>query len=88
MPEALLELPWGKEKLSLHLPGQWNLPGVMEPSSSLTPVKPGEEVEKSLAAPIGAPRLSEMIQPGMKIALVIDDESRPTPVAMLILYDE
>lgn len=74
MPEALLELPWGKGKLSILLPIHWNLPGVMEPSSSLTPVRPGEEVEKSLAAHSGTARLSEMVQHGMKIALEIDDD--------------
>jgi nickel-dependent lactate racemase len=84
MPDQLLDVPWGKEKLSLSLPAYWDLLGVMEPSSAATPVHPGEEVKKSLAVPIGTPPLSEMVRPGMKIALVIDDESRPTPVALLV----
>jgi hypothetical protein len=49
MPDHLLDIPWGKEKLFLHLPAHWDLLGVMEPSSTSTPVKPAAEVKKSLA---------------------------------------
>jgi nickel-dependent lactate racemase len=84
MSEAVLEIPWGASKLGLHLPPEWDLLGVMEPASGTPPVEAGEAAARALAAPIGLPRLSQMVSSGMRIALVIDDESRPTPIARLL----
>ena len=56
----------------------------MEPAPFQRPQAIQQEIETSLCKPIGLPRLSELAKPGMKIALVIDDDSRPTPVAQLL----
>jgi lactate racemase len=83
MSDVVLQLPWGTDKLNLTIPSNWELLGVMEPA----PIEALKDVQQavgaSLSAPIGLPRLSEMAKPGMKIALVIDDDSRPTPVALI-----
>jgi nickel-dependent lactate racemase len=42
------------------------------------------EAERSLSDPTVSPRLSELAKAGQKIALVIDDGSRPTPVAKVL----
>ena len=56
----------------------------MEPAQVAVPGSVIQEVQRGLANPIGMPRLSELARPGMKIALVIDDHSRPTPVAQIL----
>lgn len=46
--------------------------------------KPDAIVAASLAAPIGVPRISEMISDGSRILIVVDDMSRPTPVHQIL----
>ena len=77
-------MPWGGETLSFSLPETWQLLGRMEPATIVQPLATRQEIERGLANPIGLPRLSEMAKPGMKIALIIDDHSRPTPVARIL----
>jgi nickel-dependent lactate racemase len=81
MNNRTVQLPWGAEKISIELPEEWRLTGVMEPSALPGVADPAKTAIESLQEPIGSPRLGELAQPGMKVALVIDDDSRPTPVA-------
>ena len=83
-PDNPVQIPWGKDCLTIPLPESWELIGIMEPARSRAPHAVQEEIEASLLQPIGLPRLSELAKPGMKIALVIDDDSRPTPVGQLL----
>ncbi len=79
-----LTLPWGDDSLTLTLPPDWTLLGEMVPR----PLPPVADVpaaaREALARPVGLPRLAELARPGMKIALVVDDDSRPTPVGGLL----
>jgi nickel-dependent lactate racemase len=84
MTQNQIDLPWGKEKLSLTLPEDWRLAGVLEPAALPPVADVPAEVRRSLAEPVASPRLSELIRPGMKAVLVIDDGSRPTPVAQIL----
>lgn len=84
MPNSSLRLPWGKEEISLELPPQWHLRGRMEPVPLSCVSDSQQETRRSLQAPIASPRLSELARAGQKIALVIDDGSRPTPVAHIL----
>jgi lactate racemase len=79
-----LTLPWGKEPLHLTLPESWQVTGILEPSSLPAVADPGQEARRALREPVGSPRLCELYQPGMKVVLVIDDGSRPTPVARIL----
>ncbi len=84
MPSKALQLPWGNEFLSVTLPEKWDLKGILEPSSLPPCPDPQGEVLRALAEPIGVPRLAELAHPGMRVAIVIDDGSRPTPVASIL----
>ncbi len=76
-------LPWGKERLPLVLPSGWKVAGYLE-SAVIPPVRDAEnEVVESLSRPVGSAPLISLYRPGMKVALVIDDSSRPTPVELL-----
>jgi nickel-dependent lactate racemase len=77
-------LPWGKDEIQFALPADWQVAGMPQPAA-LTPAQdPIAEVGRSLAQPIGSPRLRDVAQPDMKVALVIDDSSRPTPVNLIL----
>ncbi len=79
-----IEIPWGKDMLSMQLPGDWELLGVMQPCNTAAPEDIHQEIERSLSEPIGLSRLSSLVKQGMKIALVIDDDSRPTPAGIIL----
>jgi nickel-dependent lactate racemase len=83
-------LPWGEESLDLDVPDHWNIAGCLEPA-----FRPGvedvpSEVKRSLHNPVGLPGLGELFQSlsqgerTVKVVLVIDDSSRPTPVAKIL----
>lgn len=84
MDGRLLTLPWGKDEISLSLPEDWRLAGVLEPSPRPGVADAATEARRSLAEPVGSPRLRDLVQAGMKVALVIDDLSRPTPVGLIL----
>ncbi len=83
MPAQVITLPWGNEELRLELPPAWQVQGVLTPAALPGVPDPMAEVQRSLAAPIGAPRLSQLARPGARVALVVDDGSRPTPVSLI-----
>ncbi|MBC7259261.1 MAG: nickel-dependent lactate racemase [Chloroflexi bacterium] len=84
MNGRILEMPWGREILPLQLPENWTLVGIHEPASLPPAPDAAEETRRSLQQPFGSPRLRELAHAGMKVALVVDDGSRPTPAAVLV----
>lgn len=81
MTASSLQLPWGKETLSIQIPVAWNIAGVFKPSSAAVIPDPEMEAYRALSQPVGMDRLSNLARPEMKVVIVIDDISRPTPVA-------
>lgn len=77
-------LPWGQDQLSLSLPPEWNVAGYLKPASIPAVLDVEGEVNQSLAQPIGSSRLGALYHHGMKVVVVIDDISRPTPVQTLL----
>ena len=79
-----LTLPWGREEVTIGLPERWNVLGEMRPHSLPAVPEVRAETERALSAPCGSDRLAARITPEMKITLVVDDDSRPTPVADIL----
>ncbi len=50
------------------------------PANEGAGVDPATIVAESLAAPIGMPKLSELVKTDSRVLIVVDDMSRPTPV--------
>jgi nickel-dependent lactate racemase len=75
-----LTLPWGHETIDLSLPDSWRVLGEMKPAALPGSADCCGEAEAGLQNPVGMPRLCELARPGMKVALIIDDGNRPTPV--------
>jgi nickel-dependent lactate racemase len=78
-----VSLPWGKKELTMDLPAEWQVTR-LEPSALPAAADTLEEARRSLASPISMAPLSHLAKAGMKIALVVDDGSRPTPVAKIL----
>ena len=83
MAEQWLTLPWGQDELRLALPAEWRVTGVLEPAALPGVADPEAEVRRSLAESIGMPRLDALASRGARVALVVDDGSRPTPVSLI-----
>lgn len=83
MEKTTIKLPWGHEETSFELPQNWNLLGRIEPSPLPGVSDAAAEAERSLQAPFGSPRLAELVNENTRIALIIDDDSRPTPIASI-----
>ncbi len=79
-----LQLPWGNETVSVVLPEAWQVQGLLVPASLPPCADPQAEVLRALAEPIGSPRIGNIARAGMKVAIVIDDPSRPTPVGRIL----
>lgn len=84
MHHHTVELPWDHRAIRLDLPGDWHVAGVLEPSPLPGVPDAAAEAARSLQSPIGSTRLSELAGRDQKIALVIDDGSRPTPQSAIL----
>lgn len=80
---ATLELPYGQRRVAVTLPDEW-----LGESVSPRPVLPAPDVPSLLTAvlaqPIGSPPLRERVRPGQKAAVIVDDATRQTPVALFL----
>ncbi len=81
MPK-FIRLPWGKSELTLPLPDSWRVLGELVPTKS-EPAGPGA-CREALMNPIHSERLASRKLQDKKIVLVVDDHSRPTPVASFL----
>ena len=78
-----VEIPWGKETLDLVLPDRWRIAGTLEPSSIAPVADVDGEIVRGLSEPCESPLLMELCKPEMKVVIVVDDSSRPTPVSKI-----
>ena len=77
-------LPYGKTDVCVRIPAR-NLLGIIESKEHPAVVDAKAEVERALKEPIGSKRLSEIVKPESKIAVVVDVASRKTPGEILLL---
>lgn len=76
-----IKLPWGSGVLPLQVPDTWKVIFPQRrPNSGKTTVDELDAVRMSLTRPIGAGPLSAMDLKDKKIVIVVDDNTRPTPV--------
>jgi len=81
----LQQIPWGKsESLDFELPAGWNLLGMFKPSEFAPLADINTTLETILSAPEGCVPLKELAQGKRKVAIVVDDISRPTPAYLLL----
>jgi nickel-dependent lactate racemase len=77
-------LPYGKTDVCVRVPAR-NLLGTIEPKEQHAAADAKAEVERALKDPNGTKRLSEIVNPESKVAIVVDVATRKTPGEILLL---
>ncbi len=82
-------LPYGKTETCVRIPTR-NFLGLIEPREKPSTADARAEVERAIKEPIGSKRLSETVKTENKVAIVVDDATRPTPSHLMVppLLDE
>ncbi|MGB9741277.1 MAG: nickel-dependent lactate racemase [Candidatus Bathyarchaeia archaeon] len=82
-------LPYGKTEVCARIPAQ-NFLGVIEPKEKQGVSDARAEIERALREPINSKRLSEIVKSEHKVAIVVDDATRPAPSHLMVppLLDE
>jgi nickel-dependent lactate racemase len=76
-------LPYGKSEVCVRIPTR-NFLGTIEPHEKTGVPDAKAEIERALKEPIGSKRLSEIVKPEHKVAVVVDDATRPTPSHLMV----
>ena len=74
---------YGKTEICARIPTR-NYLGNIEPIEKESIKDPKAEVTRALNEPIGTKRLSELVKPGNKIAIVVNDHTRSTPTHLIM----
>jgi nickel-dependent lactate racemase len=77
-------LPYGKTEICVRVPTR-NFLGSIEPKEKPSVPDAKTEVERALKEPIGSGKMSEIAKPEYKVALVVDDATRPSPSQLMVL---
>ncbi|MCX6665830.1 MAG: nickel-dependent lactate racemase [Euryarchaeota archaeon] len=78
-----LLLPYGKHTVPLDVPDK-NLLDVILPKEIVQPERPEFLIKNALEKPLGTDRLTELAGGGDKVAIVVDDYTRPCPTQKLL----
>jgi nickel-dependent lactate racemase len=76
-------LPYGKTEVCARIPTR-NFLGSIEPKEKPAASDAKAEIERALREPIGSKRLSEIAKPEHKVAIVVDDATRPAPSNLMV----
>jgi nickel-dependent lactate racemase len=76
-------LPYGKTEVCVRVPTQ-NLLGLIEPKEKPGVLDARAEIERALKEPVGSKKLSEIVKPEHKVAIVVDDATRSAPSHLMI----
>lgn len=82
-------LPYGKSQVCVRIPTR-NFLGRIEPKEKPGVSNPRAEIERALKEPLGCKKLNEIAKPESKVAIVVDDVTRPAPSDLMVppLLDE
>ncbi len=80
----MIKLLQKKGELEVHLPSKWKVAQTIFKEPAQVDASPSELMKTALDNPVGAPRLEELLKPGSKVAVVVDDMTRHTPVKDLL----
>jgi nickel-dependent lactate racemase len=71
-------------EICVRIPTQ-NFLGSVEPKEKPGVPDPKAEIERALKEPAGSKRLNEIVKPDHKVAIVVDDATRPAPSHLMVL---
>ena len=76
-------LPYGKSEICVRIPTR-NFLGSIEPAEKLGASDARAEIERALRQPVGSRTLSDAVKPEHKVAIVVDDTTRPAPSNLMV----
>jgi len=76
-------LPYGKSEVCVRVPTR-NFLGSIEPKEKPGAQDPQAEIQRALKEPLGSKKLGEIVKPESKVAIVVDDVTRPAPSQLMI----
>ncbi|NWG10457.1 DUF2088 domain-containing protein, partial [Candidatus Bathyarchaeota archaeon] len=76
-------LPYGRTEVCVRIPTQ-NFLGSLEPKEKPGVADAEAEVKRALKEPVGSKRLGEIVKPGHKVAVVVDDATRSAPSSLMV----
>ncbi|MCX7011636.1 MAG: nickel-dependent lactate racemase [Candidatus Sumerlaeota bacterium] len=79
----VIQMPYGRESVSLSIPDH-KLIGVFEPRLLPPAPDPAAALRAAIEQPIGVARLRERAREARRIAITIEDATRPVPNALLL----
>ena len=86
MTNITISVPYGSGELSFELPESSYLGSVLPTDEKSGPAASDDLIRDALSNPVGTSKLSDMVLPSQKIAIIINDITRPTPSAYLIPF--
>jgi len=76
-------LPYGKIEVCVRVPTR-NFLGSIEPKEKPGVADGNAEIERALREPLGSKTLGEIVKPEHKVAIVVDDVTRPAPSHLMV----
>ncbi|MEM3536227.1 MAG: nickel-dependent lactate racemase [Candidatus Bathyarchaeia archaeon] len=76
-------LPYGKTEVCARVPTR-NFLGSIEPHEKAGVQDARAEIERALKEPVDTKKLSEIVKPEHKVAIVVDDATRPAPSHLMV----
>lgn len=73
-----VSVPYGRGSISAEIPEGLDV-HIVDPQCQPLSGADRQRIEKALDAPIGTPRLEEMVRPGDRVLIVVNDHTRPGP---------
>ncbi|HVO36793.1 MAG TPA: nickel-dependent lactate racemase [Candidatus Acidoferrum sp.] len=75
--------PYGKTEVCARVPTR-NFLGSIEAREKAGVADSKAEIERALKEPVGSKLLNEIVKPEHKVAIVVDDATRPTPTSVML----
>jgi nickel-dependent lactate racemase len=82
-------LPYGKTEVCVRIPAR-NFLGTIKPADKSGAPDTRKEIERALRKPLASKSLGDIVEPEHKVAIVVDDATRPAPSRVMLppLLDE
>jgi nickel-dependent lactate racemase len=78
-----VSIPYGREKKDFIIPDKY-FNKIYEPNKVAEVTDPAEEIENAIDNPIGTRPLREIITKESSVAILCDDNTRPTPASLIL----
>lgn len=78
-----IHLPYGGDRVPVSIPED-SLADVFKPQEANACADLVSEIRRALSEPLGTPPLSEMVQRGETVVILVDDHTRTTPAADIL----